>query len=178
MKIFFILIYIALISACTDSKPKEVLNKHQMASMLIEMYIRESQINELGVRPDSANILHQLMLNKVLEKKNISEDVYIKSYDYYIANLKKFDEVYAIVIDSLKLRETLAQQRFLPPPVEPDQLGMADFLDTLDAMTIDPLSPYIIGPRLPVFDSMLYIFPFDSIPPFGFDTIPPVEPNN
>jgi hypothetical protein len=177
MKIFFILIYIALISACTDSKPKEVLNKHQMASMLIEMYIRESQINELGVRPDSANILHQLMLNKILEKKNISEDVYIKSYDYYIANLKKFDEVYAIVIDSLKLRETLAQQRFLPPPVESDQLGMAD-LDTLDAMAIDSLSLYIIGPRLPVFDSMLYIFPFDSIPPFGFDTIPPVEPNN
>jgi hypothetical protein len=178
MKKYFILIFVALISACTDSKPNEVLSKQQMASMLIEMYIKESEINELGVRPDSANILYQLMLNKVLEKKNISEDVYIKSYDYYIANLKRFDEVYAIVIDSLKLRETLAQQRHLPPPVELDQPGMAEALDMMDTRATDSISHYTIGPNLPIFDSMLYILPFDSIPPIGVDTISPVEPSN
>jgi hypothetical protein len=168
MKKLSILVYICFlfISACSDSKPREVLNKHQMASMLIEMYIKEAEINELGVRPDSANLLHQLMLNRVLEKKNITEDVYIKSYEYYLENLRRFDEVYAIVIDSLKLRETLAQQRHVQPRVEPD-FSIGD--------VFDPSGIKKIGPPLPPFDSMLYIVPFDSITPLSSE-FQPVEP--
>jgi hypothetical protein len=164
MKKFFILIFagIFLVTACSDSKPKGILNKQQMASILIEMYIKEAEINDLGVIADSANLLHQLMLNRVLDKKNVSEEVYVNSYEYYLANLRRFDEVYAIVIDSLKLRETLAQQR--PQRVEPDRSMIA----------IDPLVQ--IGPPLPPFDSLLYILPFDSVPPLSLDTVQPAEP--
>ncbi len=131
MKKYIIIVIGALLSACSNSKPNDVLDRNQMASILIEMYINESKINELGVRADSVGILNQIMLKQTLEQKNVSEDVYVKSYDYYINHLKRFEEVYSIVIDSLKVRESHAQQKAEQFRAERAKLDSLARLDTL-----------------------------------------------
>lgn len=103
---------------CSAPDPEGVLNKKQMASVLIDMHIHEAEISELNLSPDSSSVLNQLMLQKTLQERNIADSVYLKSYHYYLANLKKFDEVYAIVIDSLKLRETMAAEQGTDEPAE------------------------------------------------------------
>lgn len=155
----FLFIILSMMAACEDPTPKEVLDKQEMASILIEMYIRESEINEAGINPDSVPILHQLLLKETLEKKNIPEDTYVKSYDYYIENLKKFGEVYDIVIDSLKLRQNLAQNQPVPPPT-----------DMVMEPNVETAEDNLIGPTLPPIDSTL-LRPFDSIPPDSIELL-------
>jgi len=97
-------------AGCSTSVPEWALDKKTMASVLIEMYIQEARISEMNLSQDSASVLNQLALERTLKEKNIPDSVYQKSYHYYMENLKKFDEVYAIVIDSLKVREAMAAE--------------------------------------------------------------------
>lgn len=110
-RFLIIVVVAALLGACSDPLPEGVLDKKTMASILMDMHVREAEVSELGLGIDSASVLNQLRLKKNLAERNIPDSVYFKSYDYYMTHLRKFDEVYAIVIDSLKLREAMAAEQ-------------------------------------------------------------------
>ena len=78
-----------------------------MTSILIEMHVAEAKVNTLNLGSDSTEVVLDLMMKKVLEDLDYSQEEYIKSYNYYLQDVRVMENLYARVVDSLSLREEL-----------------------------------------------------------------------
>ena len=107
----FIFIFTLLIFSCSDKIPEDILSKDEMTNILIEMHLAEAKVGSLGLNTDSSALLYEAMEKRVLEEQNLSEAAYLKSYNYYLENIKLMEDVYARVVDSLSLRESIVTSR-------------------------------------------------------------------
>ena len=80
-----------------------------MAVILVDMHLAEGKIEELRLRSDTARMVLEHFEMKVLEKHGIEAEVYRKSFQYHINNVKTMDEIYAIVVDSLNVRRQVSR---------------------------------------------------------------------
>jgi hypothetical protein len=90
-----------------QATPPGILPKEKMISIFIDMHIAESKISTLNLKRDSSKILFEHYEQKVLDKHNIPEGIYLDSYKYYIENVNDMESIYDAVIDSLSLRERI-----------------------------------------------------------------------
>lgn len=105
---FLLLVFGSLLLACQDNQNSEIkaLSPTQMAKVLIEIHLAESQIPHLALSPDSAQQIYKVFEKKVFEKVGIDSALYYQSYQFYINRVEEFEKIYAIVIDSLAYRES------------------------------------------------------------------------
>ena len=115
MKKFFLLfIAIAIVVlGCVrkDKPPEDLISKEQMVSFLIDLHILEAKINTTRFPKDSVEIIFPEIEKELFKKHNISDTVYFKSYLYYLNNMFDMEEIYAAVVDSLSLRERIANKK-------------------------------------------------------------------
>ena len=76
-----------------------------MVEALAEVYIAEQKVNGLSLNPDSASLVFGSMEKKVFQNLNLSDSVFRASIDYYMDHPKEMEMIYAVLIDSLQLRE-------------------------------------------------------------------------
>ncbi len=89
-----------------ENTEKKVLSPKEMAKVLTEIHLAESQIPHLSQFPDSAKKIYEKFERKVFEKTGIDSALYYQSYQYYINQVEEFEKIYTIVIDSLVYRES------------------------------------------------------------------------
>lgn len=110
-KIVFCLLIVILISCGKGTKkPADVLEQDQMVKVLSEVYIAEQKVANLAFGVDSSQRLFGAMRNLVFEKTGVPDSVFKRSMDYYMEHPKELEQIYAVLVDSLQLRE----QRTMP----------------------------------------------------------------
>lgn len=100
-------LFAILVFSCQNKQNSEtkILSPTQMAKVLTEIHLAESQIPHLSQFPDSAKKIYEKFEKKVFEKTGIDSALYYQSYQYYINQVEEFEKIYAIVIDSLVMRD-------------------------------------------------------------------------
>lgn len=104
---FFLLVMISLSCDKKQTTPKGILPKEKMVGIFIDLHITESKISALNLKRDSSKILFQHYEQEIFKKHEVPEEVYMKSYSYYVENVNDMEQIYDAVIDSLSLRERI-----------------------------------------------------------------------
>jgi hypothetical protein len=86
--------------------PPGLLPREKMVSIWIDIHIAESKVMQINQTTDSARALFQYYKSEILKKQKVDKEIFGKSYQYYMDNIKEMDAIYAIVVDSLSLRES------------------------------------------------------------------------
>lgn len=104
-----------VVSCGSDKKPDDVLTREQMATVLIDLYITEEKVSRLRLKTDSATRVMRYFENTILTGADVSDSIWRKSYNWYAHRPQELQAVYAIVIDSLHLREQRTDMVLSPP---------------------------------------------------------------
>ena len=107
MKTCYWVVFLLLWVSCTNEEiPDNVIPQVKMAQIMLEAYEVEVKIdnNITDLKPED---LFHPMMEKVYNKYEINDSIYRVSLTYYMTHPKFFDEVYDIMIDSLKLRQQM-----------------------------------------------------------------------
>ncbi|WP_111672472.1 DUF4296 domain-containing protein [Algoriphagus litoralis] len=98
---------IILISCDSGSAPAGVLSEDQMVNVLIDIQLTEGMVSSLPIPYDSSQVLYSLMEKDIFIKHGIMDSVFINSMLFYLEDAEKMDQIYARVIDSLVVKESL-----------------------------------------------------------------------
>ena len=111
-------LFALLIGGCgPEGTPPGVLTEKQMVNVLAEIYLAEEKAGHMGISHDSVKIIFPEFEARVFEQEGIADSVFRKSMEYYKANPKKLENIYAALVDSLSLQaQRLAPSG--PPPVQ------------------------------------------------------------
>lgn len=110
-KIYTILLFsVFALTSCDEPpipKPEKLIKEKQMIEMLVDIHMAEAtfihmRYDSIVKRSTSANFYYS-----VLEKYQIPDSVFEKSFVYYASNPKHFEEMYREVMN--KLSETEQQ---------------------------------------------------------------------
>ena len=98
-------VFIFLMVSCGSEKiPEGILTEQQMVKVLTEIYTAEEKAGHIGIICDSVVKIFPQFEARVFEKEGLSDSVFRMSMEYYKANPKKLENIYAALVDSLSLR--------------------------------------------------------------------------
>lgn len=99
------LAFVFLAIACKPEKtPESVLTEQEMVAILTEIYLAEEKLGGVGIPFDSIKKVFPKFETKIFEKTDVPDSVFRKSFEYYIANPKKLEYIYTVLVDSLNLQ--------------------------------------------------------------------------
>ncbi|MBI1767408.1 MAG: DUF4296 domain-containing protein [Bacteroidetes bacterium] len=104
-KILSIFILASMLSCQTKEKPKQILTKAQLSSLLVDVYLAEARTESIPKIKDSTIRYFIPFEQKLLKDRGIADSVLKETYTYYMSNPKELEQVYDSVIDTLVLRE-------------------------------------------------------------------------
>jgi len=97
--------FIFLAAACKPQKaPESVLTEQEMVAILTEIYLAEEKVGRVGIPFDSIKKVFPEFETKIFEKTDVPDSVFRKSMEYYMANPKKLEYIYTVLVDSLNLQ--------------------------------------------------------------------------
>lgn len=92
--------------SCRKEKDRdEILSQQEMVKALQELYISEEQVGRLGLKMDSARKVSARLEEKIFDKLGVQDSVFRRSFDYYQKHPDQWEQIYAVLVDSLNLRE-------------------------------------------------------------------------
>ena len=100
---YFIFLTIFIITSCDDKPTEDVIEKHKMVQILMDMHLAEEAISELPYEKDTLKTLFAMKEHEIFDKYSITEEFYRKSYSYYFFDPKELNDIYQVVIDSLSV---------------------------------------------------------------------------
>ncbi len=105
-KMFFLFLLLSTLVGCKkEERPKDVLDKQQLSSIMIDLYLTEARLSSYPIIRDSSLKLFLPHESVILAKRNLSDSTLRKTYAYYLSHPADFNDVYDIVIDSLSTME-------------------------------------------------------------------------
>lgn len=111
MKKSFLGIFILMAISCGQDRAKSTLmSKEQMVDFLIDLHLSEATVQDMRLKADSANVLFSIQERLLYRQHNVSDSLFIKSYQYYLEQPVQMEEIYAAIIDSLSLRQVLLRE--------------------------------------------------------------------
>jgi len=109
-KSFLAIIILVAISCGSDKSPKQVLGEEDMISFLIDLHIAEAAVQNLRLKIDSSRVVFEVENRFLLQKHNITDSVFLNSYNYYLARPEQLEKIYSAVVDSISLRQSLLNE--------------------------------------------------------------------
>jgi hypothetical protein len=100
----FVVFIFVMVSCGPEKTPEGILSEQQMVKVLSEIYIAEDKAGRMGITRDSVVKIFPQFEAKVFKEEGLSDSVFRKSMEYYKANPKKLENIYAALVDSLSLR--------------------------------------------------------------------------
>lgn len=99
---FWALLFILMVSCKGDKQDENMLSEVEMAEVMLDIYRAEVWMssNRTGIRNEQ---LYPVLKQRALEKHNINDSVFRLNVKYYLLHPEKLNEVYDIMIDSVKL---------------------------------------------------------------------------
>ena len=116
----FLFFLVILLSACSKEttpydKPKKLVKEKQMIDMLVDMHLAEATYTHF--RNDSAfkNMTSSVFYYSILDKYQIPDSVFEKSFVYYASSPRNFEKMYRKVMSKLSEMEQEYSGRKLDP---------------------------------------------------------------
>ncbi len=108
---FLVLVLLMTLSSCKREvkAPERLLDKTGMVDVLIDIHLLEAKLDALSVDKDSSRVLYRAYEQQIFEKHGISSELYQESYQWHFNHLHSLNDIYAIVVDSLMLRQQTKQ---------------------------------------------------------------------
>ncbi len=105
MKIGYWVVLLLVIGSCKqEEKNENLLSKVEMAAVMLDLH--EAEILTNINRSDLLNPeLYPLLKQQVIEKHHLTDSLLTLNLQYYLAHPKLIDEIYDIMIDTVKLRQ-------------------------------------------------------------------------
>lgn len=113
-KIFLLLTLLALFfQSCKNDaeKPKDLLPKTSMASLMADMAVAEAKVKNLRLSVDSSRQIYRIYEHNIFKNRGISSERYKVSYQYYLLNYKEMASIHEAVIDTLNRRHVKALEK-------------------------------------------------------------------
>lgn len=98
---------LAAIGCDNSSTQGEIMSEDAMVDYLIELHIAEAQIQNLRLRKDSAEYVFEVYEKHLLEKNGITDTLFARSYNFYLQNSDKLENIYESVVDSISVRKSV-----------------------------------------------------------------------
>ncbi len=107
VRYYFLAFLIISLTGCARERklPDGLLTADQMVPFLIDIHIAEAKIKVLKLDRDSSQAFFRRLEEDTYQKHQITDSIYLTSYDYYLEHPDLMVEIYERVIDSLSLRE-------------------------------------------------------------------------
>jgi hypothetical protein len=109
-KSFLGIIILVAISCSSDRPPKYIMNEQDMINYLIDLHIAEAAVQNLRLKTDSAKIVFAAKEKHLLKEHNVTDSIFINSYNYYLDHPLKLEDIYAAVVDSISLKQSLLKE--------------------------------------------------------------------
>ena len=109
-KSFLGIIILVAISCSSDRPPKHIMNEQDMINYLIDLHIAEAAVQNLRLKVDSAGIVFAAKEKHLLKEHNVTDSIFINSYNYYLDHPLKLEDIYAAVVDSISLKQSLLKE--------------------------------------------------------------------
>ena len=106
-KSFLGIIILVAISCSSERPPNSILDQHEMINYLIDLHLAEAAVQNLRLKGDTAKIVFAVKEKHLLKEHNITDTIFINSYNYYLEHPVKLEEIYSAVVDSISLRQSL-----------------------------------------------------------------------
>jgi len=113
MKRSFLPLFIVLVMGCSKNieTPEGILEKDEMISILLDIHIKEGQVQQLKVIRDSSTRVFKYFEREIFAKHEVSDSVYYNSLSYYYDHPELMEEIYTAIVDSLSVKEQLIEGR-------------------------------------------------------------------
>ena len=108
MKTHFLLFTLLALVGCAEKKPQkpaDLLAPGKLTSILADIHIAESRVEEMRVHPDTAKVVFTRLQKEIYQKQGVTEKEFNKTYDYYLNHVAELDKIYEALIDTLGMRE-------------------------------------------------------------------------
>ena len=99
-----------VIGCSTETVPTDIMDEPQMVEFLMDLHLSEAAVQDLRLKPDSANVVFATVEKYLYKKHKITDSLFYNSYNYYLDHPVILEEIYSAVIDSLTLREVLLRE--------------------------------------------------------------------
>jgi hypothetical protein len=109
-KSFLGIIILVAVNCSSDQQPNTIMDQGQMTNYLIDLHMAEAAVQNLRLKADSAKIVFSAKEKQLLSKHQITDSVFINSYNYYLEHPIKLEEIYSAVVDSISLRQSLLNE--------------------------------------------------------------------
>lgn len=112
--IFFFPVFLFFLGACSGSNPTppvHILSADKMVEILIDLHVYQAELGITTIPPDTAKLFFELKESKLLKKEHATEKQFEQSYQYYMEDVYKMNQIYSRVVDSLGLYEAEAQAK-------------------------------------------------------------------
>lgn len=73
--------------------------------MLVDLQVAESKIKTLRISSDSARHVFSIYEVQIFDKHNVTQEDYLRSYEYYLDNHRLMSRVHQAVLDTLLARQ-------------------------------------------------------------------------
>ena len=108
MKKRLIALILLAVSACSsDTNSGEILDQQEMVSYLVELHLTEAAVTNLRESPDSSRFIFKIYEQEILSQHDVTDSVFVNSYNYYLRHPDQLQEIYTAVVDSLSLKQSL-----------------------------------------------------------------------
>ena len=101
---YWVLIMCVVISCGRDESQSHILNKQQMAAVMLDLYKAETLMNINRSALLNSDV-YPVLKDQIIAEHHLTDSILTANMQYYMERPKLMDEVYTIIIDSLKLRQ-------------------------------------------------------------------------
>jgi len=109
--IWSLMIGLICFSCGKEEQRKDILSQDELTKIMIELYLGEARLTNSALAYDSGRKLFIPYEESVLKKYGVADSTLKKTYQYYFDHPTELEKIYAIVIDSLSLRERKASSQ-------------------------------------------------------------------
>jgi len=109
-KSFLSIIILVAVSCASNTGPEIIMAEEDMINYLIDLHIAEAGVQNLRLKGDSAKIVFAAREKQMLLEHQISDSVFINSYNYYLNHPVQLERIYSAVVDSISLKQSLINE--------------------------------------------------------------------
>ena len=111
MKKSFLTIFMLMVLACSSKQGvTDIMGEEAMTEFLIDLHMAEAGVQDLRLNKDSALVVFSAKEKLLFRKHNITDSIFISSYNYYLDHPEKLELIYSTIIDSLSLKQVLHRE--------------------------------------------------------------------
>lgn len=114
MKRLLLILSVFFLFGCNSEEqiPEHILQPEQIRPVLVDLMYHQELLRMQAMNKDSAAAVFQEVFRpEILQNHGVERAHFDSSYNYYLADVERFDDMWMGVVDTLSLRVQLAEAK-------------------------------------------------------------------